>query len=753
MVKKIQKVTQKNRFKRFSATFLALSMVLVMIILGVNSIQIVSAFEFDNGLLHYWDMNETSGTNADDRHGTGANEYDGTLINGAKFITGKIGNGIEFDGTNDWVNISGWTDLPDGTENFTISFWVNITADVSFQALFGSLVSNEMWAIEQVNDGNMYCYVDNTAEATFQSGLTRDGSTWAHVVWARNSTTDGIFINGAMLSGGTPTASITAGNIALGREFNYNNLTGMLDEFGIWSRALSAGEIIELYNSGNGLAYAIIPNNMTFNATTYETQTESFILNVSSDTVPTNAVLNYGGTNYTATVTAGATGNYTLTRSLGISSADSKSFYFTWDDAAGIHYSRTGSQTVTALNFGFCNTTSTVPYLNITFLDETSLGAINASVSASSWDYWAGEGTIYKSFSFSTTNSTANYSFCVDNPGINITTNVSFSYVNDSYPQRTYSDIGKILSNVSTIQTLYLLATADGNSVLFQVTNTADQLLSGVSISANRSVGGTVTTISTGITGADGTLTLVLDPDISHTFLFTKAGYPDYLTTLSPTQSSYTITLGSSAVTYNSTIRGITTDISPKNNTLLNDTAYDFIFNVSSSFWDVSEFGFNLRLANGSRVTGGSSATVGTPVTLNYDVNNQSIIYMEYYWVIDGNYTNATRNWVVTDTGYTQWSINNFFTDLKTYIDSGLFGLDNFGRYLIIFIIIFTTVGIMSYKFGLSSPLVVSASTFFVIFLFDVVLDMIPTIRGVDNLLTFISGIVLVIIIFREVQR
>jgi hypothetical protein len=34
-----------------------------------------------------------------------------------------------------------------------------------------------------------------------------------------------------------------------------NNLTGSIDEVGIWSRALSSTEVTALYNSGNGFQY------------------------------------------------------------------------------------------------------------------------------------------------------------------------------------------------------------------------------------------------------------------------------------------------------------------------------------------------------------------------------------------------------------------------------------------------------------------------------------------------------------------
>ena len=87
-------------------------------------------------------------------------------------------------------------------------------------------------------------------------------------------------------------------------------------------------------------------------------------------------------------------------------------------------------------------------------------------------------------------------------------------------------------------------------------------------------------------------------------------------------------------------------------------------------------------------------------------------------------------------------------------MDSGFFGIDDFGRYLIIFIVIFFTIGIMSYKFGFTSPLNISVMTFLIMFFFDVVVNIIPDLSPfgvtIPNLLTFVTGLVMVMLIVRE---
>jgi len=249
-----------------------------------------------------------------------------------------------------------------------------------------------------------------------------------------------------------------------------------------------------------------------------------------------------------------------------------------------------------------------------------------------------------------------------------------------------------------------------------------------------------------------------LNPDFTHAFSFVKSGYTTYSASFAPTQSSYTINLGGTASTSLDYTRGIYYSIIPTNSSLTNDTVYSFGINLTSSYWDLTEYGFNLRLNNGTIITGDTTTTSGTWININYNTTNQSRIYLDYYWLINETYINGTVSWRIYNTEHTRWSIKTFFTDLNTYMDSGLFGLDNFGRYLIIFIILFLTVGILGYKFGLNNPLFLTGLIFFVVFFLDVAIGIIPVIKVLNGtevpfILTFVSGLIFVVSIIREVGR
>jgi hypothetical protein len=489
--------------------------------------------------------------------------------------------------------------------------------------------------------------------------------------------------------------------------------------------------------------YKVFENNRTYNITSYETSSETFQINVEG---VTTVSLFYNGTEYTTT----KSGNYfTKVLQVPINNLGNRSFYWEFD---GTQNSYTSYQNVSQIVFTLCNATYTDDYLNISFKDETGSEVINASITSSTFTYYLGDGTVTKTYSFINSSNNYNYLFCATpNIAMQVLPYVQYKQGTD-YPQRIWNPSVQTLNTTVKNEILYLLSSIDGIYVTFQTINTADQILSGVDISAIREIAGLNVTVSVGTTSSSGTVTFWLNPDFLHYYSFIKTGLTSYFTSFAPTQSSYTITMGSDIVSQNSSIKGIDYSFLPSDNFLNNDTEYTFSFNLTSSFWDIEEYGFNLRLANGTIITGDSTGVEGTELTKLYNVNNQSVIYLDAYWLIGDTYTNVTRVWSIQNTEYSGWSIKTFFEDLKLYLDSGLFGLDNFGRYLITFIIIFVFVGVMGYKFGISSPLGIISLLFGIVFFFDVVTGLLPAIRGIEHLPTFIAGLILILAVLSEVQ-
>jgi len=175
---------------------------------------------------------------------------------------GKVGTGAySFDGLR---TINTNYDLSwNGSNQVSISFWLrpnNIT-DVN-RGIIGKRFSAYEWAIYQTSAAISFVYWDNIGGHSngmdFQTNNVLTPNQWTHFIYTWNGLENRIYINGNL------TASRTATNPAL----NMNNLSpvmiggnihtlawsdsffrGSIDDVRFYSRALSAEEVRQLYNS------------------------------------------------------------------------------------------------------------------------------------------------------------------------------------------------------------------------------------------------------------------------------------------------------------------------------------------------------------------------------------------------------------------------------------------------------------------------------------------------------------------------
>jgi len=359
-----------------------------------------------------------------------------------------------------------------------------------------------------------------------------------------------------------------------------------------------------------------------------------------------------------------------------------------------------------------------------------------------------------RNFIYSNTTENPSYPFCVFPAWTpNISTSGSFQYASTDYPQRTYSLDNKIYTNTTTNTVLYLLASGEGSYTTFQVLSTSGQPIPDVVTTAERQISGVWIPVGSGSTGADGGVTFWINPDFQHNFTFSKTGYTTASYLITPTQATYTIYLsGGAAVieTYDFG-EGITYTILPSIYTLENGTSYPFNFTLTSDYWNVDEFGFTL--SNSTDVLGTTSlATNGGFVNYTLNTGEHDNIIMNAYWKINGSYTNVTRSWHIFNVEEgAGWSLTTFFDDLKTYTDDEIFGLNEFSRTLLIFLIILLMVGGLSYMSGLYSPGALLVEIFALVAFFDKGLGLLPNpVNAIPNFPTIFVGLILLGYLFRE---
>jgi len=222
----------------------------------------------NTGLVGYWPMNEGRGAEAGDFSGQ-ANH--GTLTNmdpSTDWVPGKRGKALDFDGGNDFVDISySALDFPSATSEITLSAWVK-TSTVGDASIFGFRDSGSGSPVMDFQIGNDGIDNDNTGFVSFivrddgSVGLThfhsstdlRDGN-WHHVVATIDSSKNmKIYVDGIQDGSGTHTmtAGITTDTKRIGDESingNIDEMDGQIDEVRIYNRALTAAEVSALYQA------------------------------------------------------------------------------------------------------------------------------------------------------------------------------------------------------------------------------------------------------------------------------------------------------------------------------------------------------------------------------------------------------------------------------------------------------------------------------------------------------------------------
>jgi hypothetical protein len=227
------------------------------------------------GLVGYWtfDGKDMVGGVARDRSGNGNN---GNLINIATstfYTSGKIGQGFNFDGTNDALN-AGSAAVLDNLSAMTLSVWVKLS---SYGAGGGGYLINKGdtnsgghgWSlfISQSNGLITFSARYNTTSLLSQGAVNTfslsDMNKWVHIMvtWdgsANSATGVHIYKNGneisysSQVNGSSSYLSDAADNLNIGDGGLISNrqTNGILDDVRIYNRVLSSRELSQIYSSG-----------------------------------------------------------------------------------------------------------------------------------------------------------------------------------------------------------------------------------------------------------------------------------------------------------------------------------------------------------------------------------------------------------------------------------------------------------------------------------------------------------------------
>ncbi|MBI5100222.1 MAG: laminin G domain-containing protein [Nitrospirae bacterium] len=200
-----------------------------------------------SGMVSWWGGDN----NALDMIGTN----NGTLVNGATYAAGNVGQAFSFDGTNDYVEMTGSSVGDFGSAPFTVDFWMYAASDPTSNAyLIGKSCPNcgAGWDLRFDNSTISVVGV-NGWSVNFWSNPSVTVGAWHHIALAATGSSITLYIDGAV-SASNPRSAIssTVSPFRIGDNPDYGGsaFNGLVDEVEIFDRALSLAEIQAIYNAG-----------------------------------------------------------------------------------------------------------------------------------------------------------------------------------------------------------------------------------------------------------------------------------------------------------------------------------------------------------------------------------------------------------------------------------------------------------------------------------------------------------------------
>ncbi len=248
----------------------------------------------NDGMVGYWKLDETSGTSATDSSGyanTGTHTNSPTISSTVPTTSFSNPRSLSFDGTNDYVDVNA---APATTYPMTISAWVKRSTSANnaiVQIHDGSAGSAEAFRlyIDSSNKLNMGIRVSGASYVITSSATI--GTSWTYVTAVFSSNTSGtLYVDGiadvtGSFSGQTP--SVVNKTFIGSLRASVWPFNGLIDDVRIYNRALSAGDISNLYTT---TAPAITTATTTLNSAL----TVNGDLTLNAGTLDTASGSNYG---------------------------------------------------------------------------------------------------------------------------------------------------------------------------------------------------------------------------------------------------------------------------------------------------------------------------------------------------------------------------------------------------------------------------------------------------------------------------
>jgi len=457
-------------------------------------------------------------------------------------------------------------------------------------------------------------------------------------------------------------------------------------------------------------------NSITYDASTYETAGEQFILNLTlSDLVSfSSATFYYNGISQgTSTkTTSGDNTIFSTTMDIPTSSTD-QNYEFYWQINLNGELFNTSTSTQSVSDWSLNWTTDVnISLLTINILDEETGTVINSTSLTSIINYWYYTGTGATNNTLVNTND--------EQDGIYyLTLNDFFIDQFEISPQMSYSAAGYQLrnyfgnlelTNTSTQNlTLYLLLQDSGIINRYRIISEQGNLIPGALVQGYKIDGLNQTLVDTDQSDDSGLANLFLDPDYQYNIVASSSNCQTKSQVLSAVSSdvqTITLTCNDAQNEYNSgiwqTYYNVSIRFSPTLPSIPQNNITTFSVNVTDSDCLLSSIDFSLN-NNGSTLNSTSSASIcGATLQLSLNVTQNGTIISEADIVKNGTaFTVSYPYTIINFNDLVAVTDKNFYDILTQFSDFGSeIGLSQNTKTFVAFLILFGILSSLSLTSG-----------------------------------------------------
>jgi hypothetical protein len=206
-----------------------------------------------SGLVGYWKFDEGSGIST--ANSQGANTA--TLLNGPTWVSGKFGNALSFNGTNQYATLASQISAPYNT-NYTVMIWYKGT-DTAQNGSWGKVLmgrnSNDIHQNLILRSGYAeFLHYDSAWRHDIISPSIIADNSWHHIAYVNYSNGTGdLYIDGTKVINGVPSAGNSLYPYRIdGFMIGYLSVytSGAIDDARYYNRSLSATEIATIASGG-----------------------------------------------------------------------------------------------------------------------------------------------------------------------------------------------------------------------------------------------------------------------------------------------------------------------------------------------------------------------------------------------------------------------------------------------------------------------------------------------------------------------